>query len=132
MRRPGKSTKRAAALVKGLKISWTDKDPLTQQSEPIPGEVGHRNPLLRTMAREIYTRHMDWITCGHPFHWLVKITVIFSYPSGSDQHEARELEARAKFTDLNDCAMEQIEDAMRHGAAEHYLHTKFDVECLGG
>lgn len=131
MKRRGRATKRAAALVKGLQISWTDRHPLTEQSEPIPGDASHRNPLLRTMAREIYLRHKDWITCGHQFHWLVRITVVFRYPNGHDQLEERELEARAKFTDLNDCAMEQIADALRYGAEEKYLITRFDVECLG-
>lgn len=123
--------KRARAGVKGLIISWVDKDPLRNSSEVIPGDVTHRNPVYRLTARKVFEDFGDWITNRMPFRWLITIKVIFDYPNGQRQIEERELEAVATISALNEHCLEQIQDAMRHGDEKCYTHTEFTIECLG-
>lgn len=122
---------RAKKGIRGLIISWTDVDPLRDTSEIIPGKITHRNPVFRLTAEQIFRDFGDWITERQAFRWLITIKLIFDYPNGSTQIEERELEAVSTINALNDHCLEQIEDALRHGAAEHYRHTEFTVECVG-
>ncbi len=126
-----KLKKRALNQVRGLIIRWNDDKPLESSTDPLAGEITHKNRVLRLLAREILTRHFDWIINRQRFRWRVTITAVFQYENGLDQMETRELEAMAVFSELNDIAMEQIEDAMRHGAKDKYQHTQFEIECLG-
>lgn len=123
--------KRARAGIKGLIISWQDKDPLRDTSDVIPGAVTHRNPVYRLTARKVFEDFGDWITNKMPFRWLVTIKLIFDYPNGQRQIEERELEAVATISALNDHCLEQIRDALRHGDKQCYKHTEFTIECLG-
>ncbi len=66
--------KRARAGVKGLQVTWEDRDPLSESHKRIPGTVGHRNPIMRLCAEKIMQDHGDWITHTQPFRWLVKVT----------------------------------------------------------
>lgn len=122
--------KRARAGVKGLIISWIDTNPLRDTHEPINGEVTHKNPLFKLVAKKVFKDFGDWITFGQPFHWLITITVIFDYDNGQRQLEERELEAFATLDRINEFSLDAIRDAMRHGDMKKYVHTKFKVECL--
>ena len=122
---------RARRGIPGLIISWTDVEPLRESSDIIPGKISHRNPVYRLTAGEIFRIAGQWITERQPFRWMITIKLIFDYPNGATQIEERELEAVATINALNDHCMEQIQDALRHGAQEHYRHTEFTVECVG-
>lgn len=126
-----KMLKRARAGVKGLIISWIDIDPLRDCSETIPGKVSHRNPVMRLTAKKVFQDYGDFITRIQNFRWLVSINVIFDYDNGRRQIETRELEAFTTITKLNEYALEQIEDALRHGDKSKYKHTEFTIECIG-
>lgn len=131
MKNKQKMVNRARAGIKGLILSWKDKDPLSESAEVIPGAVGHRNPVYRLTAAHLFDQFGDWITTRMPFRWLVTIKLIFDYPNGTTQIEERELEAFATISALNDHCMEQVQDAMRHGNRDHYMHTEFTIECIG-
>lgn len=131
MRNKEAMLKRARAGIKGLIISWIDEDPLTESSKVIPGKVNHRNPIYRLSARKIFEDHGEFITQHQNFRWRVNINVIFDYDNGQRQIETRELEAFTTISCLNDFALEQIEDAMRHGDKNKYKHTEFSIECIG-
>ena len=131
MRPNHKMLKRARAGIKGLIIDWIDIDPLTDSSRVIPGNVGHKNPVYRLTAREIFEDHGEFITQRQSFRWVVKIDVIFDYDNGQRQIETRELEAFTTISKLNEYALEQIQDAMRHGDKTKYKHTEFTIECIG-
>lgn len=115
----------------GLVIGWEDKSPMSDSQDIVAGEVTHRNPMMAPLAREMWYRLGEWVTHTQPFQWLVKIDVVFRYPNGRDQIETRELKARCVFCLLNEFALDEIQDAMRHGSEEHYLTTRFRVELLG-
>lgn len=122
--------KRSATFVKGLKVWWEDRKPL-DDSNPEKGGVGHRNFTLRPIANEIWQTVKHWAAEKKPLRWLIKIDVIFLYPNSREQHEVREIEGLGTIDQLNDICMEQIKDAMRCGNMQHYVTTKFDIECLG-
>lgn len=122
--------KRSRAGVKGLIISWLDKDPLRDTAETIAGTVTHRNPVFRLTARKIFQDFGEWITDRQAFRWLVTIKIIFDYPNGTRQIEERELEAVSTIKNLNEHCLDAIRDAMRHGNKEYYKHTEFTIECL--
>lgn len=122
---------RARAGIKGLLISWTDPDPLRDTPMIIDGKVSHRNPVFRLTAGKMFTDFGDWITERQAFRWLVTIQLLFDYPNGQTQIEERELEAFTTIHSLNDHCLEQIRDALRHGAPDRYRHTKFTIECIG-
>jgi len=125
------SSARARKLVKGLQISWEDRDPLSESSEVIPGEVTHSNPLLRLTAEKVFRDFGDYITQGQVFLWRVELAVIFLYANGLEQSEKYELVAKCKLSDVNDQCLELIQAGRRAGADEYYLTTRFTVECLG-
>lgn len=122
--------KRARAGVKGLIITWQDKDPLRDTHAEIKGTVTHKNPLFRLCAKKVFRDYSDWITHRQPFHWLIKITVIFDYDNGTRQLEERELEAYATLDRINEHSLEAIRDALRYGDEKKYTHTEFRVECI--
>lgn len=123
--------KRARNMVKGLVISWSDPDPLGDTTSIRNATVTHRNPVLRLKARQVFEDFGEWIMHRQVFRWLITIDVVFHYANGVVQRETRELEAVATITDLNSHCMEQIRDALRHGAEDRYTHTEFQIECLG-
>lgn len=120
--------KRAAV---GIIVSWQDKTPMEASDHIVDGKVDHRNPMLRPMATKLWAsdfgRHM---TDKIPARWRVNIVGVFRYPNGYEQHEERELEAHCVLNRINDCALEQVQDIMRHAGGE-YLTTRFSVECVG-
>lgn len=122
--------KRARAGVKGLIISWSDKEPLRETYAEIKGKVTHRNPLFRLCAEKVFRDFGEWITFKQPFHWLITITVVFVYDNGQQQNEIRELEAFATLDRINEHSLEAIRDALRHGDQAKYTHTEFVVECI--
>lgn len=122
-------TKRARRQVIGLRISWTDKDPLSKEPNILDGKVSHANPILRLAADSIWSRYRDWITKEQVFLWRIDITVVFEYPNGTQQEEQRRIIARHKLWDIANECEPAIKDAMRHG--NNPLHTKFICECLG-
>lgn len=123
--------KRSVIFVKGLRVWWEDKTPLNDKSKPEKGGVGHKNFALRPVANDIWQVAKNWAVEKKPLKWLIKIDVIFRYPNGREQHEEREIEGLGTIDQLNDICMEQIKDAMRCGNMQHYVTTKFDIECLG-
>jgi len=123
--------KRVHAGIKGLIITWADKNPLRDTTEIIDGKVSHRNPVYRLCAKDVWSGYGEFITYQQPLRWLVTITNVFSYPNGADQYVPVELEAYATISQINDTALEQIKALMRHGAPEHYHHTEFEIECIG-
>jgi hypothetical protein len=125
-----KMLKRARAGIKGLILSWVDKDPLKDQSEVIPCGVTHRNPVYKLTAAKIFEDFGDFITNKQRFRWLIKIDVIFDYDNGQRQIETRELEAFATISEMNEVALDEVRDAQRHGDIKKYVHTKFTVECV--
>jgi len=131
MRDKNKMLKRARAGIKGLIIKWIDADPLTESSKVIPGDVSHRNPVFRLTAKKIFEDHGEFITQHQSFRWVIKIDVIFDYDNGQRQIESRELEAFSTISELNEFALIEIKDAMRHGDINKYKHTEFTIECIG-
>lgn len=131
MKNKQKVLKRARAGIKGLIITWKDRDPLTESSHVIPGYCTHRNPVYRLSAQKIFEDYGEFITNRQSFRWRLNIDVIFDYDNGRRQIESRELEGFATISQLNEYAMEQIQDAMRHGDMNKYVHTEFRIECIG-
>lgn len=123
--------KRAIKQMRGLLISWDDPEPLNWSPSGIDGTVSHKNPVYRLVARQIWSVARRWAVNGQRLSWLIKVAVVFNYPNGRQQLEEREIEGRATIDELNSIAMEQIDDAMRHGNKEFYVTTKFFIECLG-
>lgn len=131
MKNKHKTLNRARNMVKGLVIAWSDTDPLRDTTDIRNAKVTHRNPILRLTARKVFEDFGEWIMHRQSFRRLVCIDVIFFYPNGTEQCETRELEAMTTLGALNDHCLEQIRDALRHGAEEHFRHTRFTIECLG-
>jgi hypothetical protein len=125
-----KMIKRARAGVKGLIISWQDKEPLRDTYETISGKVSHRNPIMNLTARRVFNDFSDWITQKQPFKWLITITVVFCYDNGQQQNEIRELTAFATINQINEYSLNAIQDALRHGDEKKYSHTEFVIECI--
>lgn len=97
----------------------------------VNGAVDHRNPMLRPMAFKLWASDFGKrMTDSIAARWVVTITGVFRYPNGVDQEETRELEAHCVLNTINDVALEQIQDIMRHGGGK-YITTKFLVECVG-
>ena len=115
----------------GLIIRWHDTSPLMDSEGFMPGIVTHKNPLWRVLAGPLYARNKEWLVEQTEFFWQVTLTAVFAYPNGTTQHETRELFAYTVLADIAEVCNEQFTDAMRHGAAEHYTHTEFEVQCLG-
>lgn len=117
--------------VKGLIVTWEDKNPRSENHDDVvPGGFSHINPVLRPMAGRLFQAHYDWLYAQRELVWLVEITVVFRYPNGSVQREVREIEGCFVFRDISDFAMEQFEDAMRHGNEAHYVTTLFKIKCV--
>lgn len=117
-------------FTKGLVISWTDKNPLDDTSEVLPGSVTHRNAIHRLHADEIFfeaKKIMMWTT---PHMWKITITVVFDY-GNSVQRESREIKAFCTLGEIDDACNGEIVDCMRHGDKDKYIHTEFVVECVG-
>lgn len=127
----GSALKRLRKCCRGLVVEWDDRNPESESEHVVNGRVTHTNPVMRHAAASIWSEIGSTLASRISMRWLVRIIVVFRYPNGQEQHEERELEARCILDRLNDFALEQIEDAMRHGAKEHYVTTKFHVECLG-
>jgi hypothetical protein len=123
--------KRSVKFVKGLKVWWEDKTPLDETTKPEKGGVGHKNFALRPVANDIWRTVKHWAAEKKPLLWLIKITVVFRYPNGYEQGETREIKGRGTIDDLSDICIDEIKDAMRCGNMQHYVTTKFDIECLG-
>ena len=117
-------------LMKGLIITWSDENPLDDESCVIPGVVTHRNPYKRLFAPRLFSENKDRITVRIPYMWLITITVVFKYET-ADQTEERELRAFATIGDLESLCEKEIEDAMRHGSMDSYVNTLFRIECIG-
>lgn len=130
IRQKNNMIKRARAGVKGLVISWHDKDPLRDTQAHIRGTVTHKSPLFHLCAQKVFSDFKDWIVHHQPFHWLITITVVFVYDNGTRQNEIRELEAFATLDRINEHSLDAIRDALRHGNANNYTHTEFRVECV--
>lgn len=117
-------------FTKGLVISWTDKSPLDDASEVMPGAVTHRNAIHRLHADRIFfeaKKTMMWVT---PHAWKITISVIFDY-GNSVQREERRIDAFCTLGDIDGVCNDEIADCMRHGSADKYTHTEFEVECVG-
>lgn len=123
--------RRARAGIKGLIISWSDPDPLSDSPHIVDGKVSHRNPVFRLTAPKLFQDFGDWITSKQSFRWLVTIRVLFDYPNGQTQLEERELEAVTTLSAINDHCLAQIQDALRHGDVAYYRNTEFTIECMG-
>lgn len=120
--------KRAAV---GIRVTWQDATPMEESDHIVDGLVDHRNPMLRPIAMKLWSSEFgSRMTNKIPAHWLVTITGIFQYPNGVLQEETRELEARCVLNSINDTALDQLRDIMRHGGGK-YITTKFCVECVG-
>lgn len=130
VRKKNNMVKRARAGVKGLIVSWQDKDPLRNTTANINGSVTHRNRQFRLCAEQVFNDFGHWITQLQQFRWLITITVVFAYDNGQDQHEIRELEAFATISEINEYSLDAIRDAMRHGDMSKYTHTEFVIECI--
>lgn len=117
-------------FVKGLVISWTDINPLDESSEVMPGAVTHRNAIHRLHAHEIFFEVKQVMMFEVPHAWKITITVVFDY-GNSVQREERQIDAFCTLGEIDDTCNDQIADAMRHGSADKYLHTEFEVECTG-
>ena len=128
-RKKGNPTHRIIRQMKGLSISWQDKEPWKETEHIVPGDVTHTNPLLRHSARALYRQFCDSFAESYALQWVVSIVVVFIYDNGVEQREERELFARCKILQLNSHCLEAIEDALRHG--ENYSHTEFNVRCVG-
>lgn len=131
MKSRAKTLKRALKLVKGIVIKWEDDDPLSDAPAVDGGEVSHKNPLMRLMAKDLYRGYGEWLVFEQPLRWLIKICVIFRYENGIDQREERELEGYSTISGLNEFCMQEIEDAFKHGNIEKYVTTQFCIECVG-
>lgn len=119
-----------ANYVKGLVISWTDINPLNEASEIMPGAVTHRNAIHRLNANRIFFEVKQVMMFKTPFAWKITITVVFDY-GNSVQREVRELRAFSTLGEIDGVCNDSIEDCMRHGSTDKYLHTEFVVECTG-
>jgi len=118
-------------MLKGLIVRWTDKNPLDDTSEVIPGKITHRNPMRMFYADQIFLKSKSIITSERAFMWLVTMSVVFKYPNGVNEQVDREIKAFCMLDDIDDICDEEIRDAMRHGDMNCYVHTEFTIECLG-
>lgn len=117
-------------VMKGLIIRWSDRNPLDDTSQVIPGKITHRNPVRSLYAEDIFSKSKDIITNKKPFMWKITIRVVFEYAT-ADQEEDREIQAFCTLDDIDDICHEAITDAMRHENMDNYITTEFSVECLG-
>lgn len=125
---PLRSLRKAAV---GIRVSWSDETPMEESDHIVDGAVTHNNPMLRPMATKLWASDFGKrMTNSIAARWRVTITGIFRYANGVDQEETRELEAHCVLSRINDVALEQVQDIMRHGGGK-YVTTRFEVECLG-
>lgn len=124
--------KRAMRLLKGLVISWSDTNPLmdsADSSDITDGKVTHKSPVLRLQADKIWRDFSSWITHRPGISWRIDFTVVFRYPNGTEQHEARRVVKNARLHDIAHAVEPHIAAAMRRGGVPVVTH--FVVECLG-
>lgn len=122
---------RARRLVKGMSLSWVDKTPEKDEvttREALNFKVGRKNPVMRTMADQMFRQHKN--TIYHHLHllWELTATSVFKYPNGVEQREETILKAYTILADLNNVVFEEIERDRRYG--EHFQHVEFYVKCL--
>ena len=125
---PLQALRRAAV---GMCIEWSDKTPMEDADHIVNGTVTHSNPLLRLAAMKLWSSAFGYrLTTDLPAKWVVRIVGEFLYPDGTKQLEERELEAHCVLTQINDVALEQIQEIRRYGGGE-YQTTHFHVRCAG-
>ena len=120
--------RRAAMLVKGLSISWTDPNPLGETRTINDQEVSHSNSAMQLFSWDIWNAHKEWLINTGVLLWRVDITIVFEY-EGSTQYESRQIVHRGKLFDIGTACESVIADAGRHG--ENAVNAVFKCECLG-
>lgn len=130
-RKKNNPRKRAGNMLKGLIIRWKDETPELKENTIYDGEVDHRNKMMKAMAKHMWDSMGNSLTFKKSFYWRVEITAVFEYDNGEMQREIRELLAPCCLDDLNELALEQIEDAKRYGNIDKFKCVEFEIECLG-
>ncbi|WP_086932227.1 hypothetical protein [Agarilytica rhodophyticola] len=122
---------RARRLVKGMSLSWVDKNPEKDEvttRQALNFKVGHKNPVMRTMADQMFKQHKNTIYFDIHLLWELTATTVFKYPNGLEQREETTLKAYTILAELNNIILEEIERDRRYG--EHFEHVEFKVKCL--
>ena len=125
---PPAMLKRAAAKVKGLSISWSDPNPLSETKEIHNQEVSHADPVSRLLSWDIWCEHKEWLINSGALLWRININIVFEY-NGVTQHEERQVLRKGKLFDTGVACDLVIADAGRHG--ENAVNAIFKCECLG-
>lgn len=124
--------KRLIKLFTGVKVSWSDTNPLREETYDDNSitntSVTHKQPMMNIAAAKLWRQHAAWIV-KQPLLWRVDINLVFRYPNGTEQIEQRRIVERYKFEEIGHSCDPVIEEAMRYG--EGFVRADFTVECLG-
>lgn len=126
--------KRAFAQLKGLYLKWSDVDPLGAADPTDMGEVGHKNPTYRLIARQIFKTYGNWVVYRQRMRWRIDARLVFRHLDG-DEYVDLTAEAMGTIDEINQFIFPEIETAMKEAQAggywDRYEHTEFMVLCLG-
>jgi len=121
--------KRGIHQLTGLNIAWDDNNPLSEEPLILNQVVTHSNSVYRHMAKSIWRAYKKQIIEKLVLLWRVDITVIFEYPDGTIQNEARRVVSRARLSDISDACEDLIRNLHKFG--DNPQVTKFNCLCLG-
>lgn len=126
--------KRFINKMRGITLRWEDITPTasTERTTTL-AKVGHRNPVHRVRAHRIWLEGKDKAHKQQRLLWVFKIGLVFRFPDGREEIENIDLRGMATIDELNDLVLELLEEALEENKKDmqHYVTTKFDIECLG-
>lgn len=135
MKKPKPSIfRRAFAQVRGLRIEWTDKNPFSE-SLPTDGSlITHDNPVYRCRASKIFHEFGRWLIEEQRLLWRASVHVVFRHPD-EDERVTLEVEQVLTIGEINAAMNREIIAVLRQagedGYRDRYLHTEFQLHCLG-
>lgn len=88
-----KTDKRDSRIVRGLQLSWTDQNPLIDNTDISNKNVSHKSPVWRLIAMQIWEKSAPRILAT-VYKWHITVTVVFrSNRYGKDLHHIGEFTA---------------------------------------
>ena len=126
--------KRFINKMRGLIIRWEDITPTALADRPTTmAKASHRNPVHNMQAQKIWDQGKHRAHKKQRLLWLFKIGLVFRFPDGREEIENIDLRGMATIDELNDLVLQLLEEALEENKRDmqHYVTTKFDIECLG-